>query len=289
MKKNTRNEAIFLIATEDRKGLLSIISSFFYEHNFNIIKCQQYSDLVDNKYFMRIRIDLADMTITRQHLEESFDGLAKELQLDYTINYTADVKKVAIMVSKTSHCLYDLLMHHSEGELACDIPLIISNHPDLELVADRFQIPYYCFPMLPGKKAEQEAQVTGLLKKHHIDLVVMARYMQVLSDDFINLYPNRIINIHHAFLPAFQGGNPYQRAWERGVKMIGATAHYATADLDEGPIIEQDVERINHENTPDELKNIGKDIERRVLTRAVTAHLEHRIISAGRRTIVFPR
>lgn len=289
MKKNTRNEAIFLIATEDRKGLLSIISSFFYEHNFNIIKCQQYSDLVDNKYFMRIRIDLADMTITRQHLEESFDGLAKKLQLDYTINYTADVKKVAIMVSKTSHCLYDLLMHHSEGELACDIPLIISNHPDLELVADRFQIPYYCFPMLPGKKAEQEAQVTELLKKHHIDLVVMARYMQVLSDDFINLYPNRIINIHHAFLPAFQGGNPYQRAWERGVKMIGATAHYATADLDEGPIIEQDVERINHENTPDELKNIGKDIERRVLTRAVTAHLEHRIISAGRRTIVFPR
>ena len=289
MKKNTRNEAIFLIATEDRKGLLSIISSFFYEHNFNIIKCQQYSDLVDNKYFMRIRIDLADMTITRQHLEESFDGLAKKLQLDYTINYTADVKKVAIMVSKTSHCLYDLLMHHSEGELACDIPLIISNHPDLELVADRFQIPYYCFPMLPGKKAEQESQVTELLKKHHIDLVVMARYMQVLSDDFINLYPNRIINIHHAFLPAFQGGNPYQRAWERGVKMIGATAHYATADLDEGPIIEQDVERINHENTPDELKNIGKDIERRVLTRAVTAHLEHRIITAGRRTIVFPR
>ena len=261
MKKCTRNEAIFLIATEDRKGLLSIISSFFYDHNFNIIKCQQYSDLVDNKYFMRIRIDLADMTITRQHLEQSFAGLARELNLDYTINYTADVKKVAIMVSKTSHCLYDLLMHHSEGELACDIPLIVSNHPDLELVADRFQIPYYCFPMLPGKKAEQEAQVIELLKKHHIDLVVMARYMQVLSDDFINLYPNRIINIHHAFLPAFQGGNPYQRAWERGVKMIGATAHYATADLDEGPIIEQDVERINHENTPEELKNIGKDIE----------------------------
>ena len=289
MKKCTRNEAIFLIATEDRKGLLSIISSFFYEHNFNIIKCQQYSDLVENKYFMRIRIDLADMTITRQHLEESFAGLAKELKLDYTINYTADVKKVAVMVSKTSHCLYDLLMHYSEGELDCEIPLIISNHPDLELVADRFQIPYYCFPMLPGKKAEQEAQVTNLLKKHHIDLVIMARYMQVLSDDFINMYPNRIINIHHAFLPAFQGGNPYQRAWERGVKMIGATAHYATADLDEGPIIEQDVERINHENTPDELKNIGKDIERRVLTRAVTAHLEHRIITAGRRTIVFPR
>ena len=289
MKKCTRNEAIFLIATEDRKGLLSIISSFFYEHKFNIIKCQQYSDLVDNKYFMRIRIDLADMTITRQHLEDSFAGLAKELKLDYTINYTADVKKVAVMVSKTSHCLYDLLMHHSEGELDCDIPLIISNHPDLELVADRFQIPYYCFPMFPGKKAEQEAQVIELLRKHHIDLVVMARYMQVLSDDFISLYPNRIINIHHAFLPAFQGGNPYPRAWERGVKMIGATAHYATADLDEGPIIEQDVERINHENTPEELKNIGKDIERRVLTRAVTAHLEHRIITAGRRTIVFPR
>jgi formyltetrahydrofolate deformylase len=229
------------------------------------------------------------MQITCKKFEADFAELAKKLDLSYTIHYTTNVQKMAILVSKTSHCLYDLLMHHSEGELDCEIPLIISNHPDLEVVADRFRIPYYCFPVNSSNKAEQEAQILDLLKKHHIDLVVMARYMQVLSDNFISNYPNKIINIHHAFLPAFQGGNPYQRAWERGVKMIGATAHYATKDLDEGPIIEQDVERINHENTPEELRAIGKDIERRVLTRAVTAHLEHRIITAGRRTIVFPR
>ena len=193
------------------------------------------------------------------------------------------------MVSKTSHCLYDLLMHAEEGDLNCRIPLIISNHPDLESVADRFRIPFYCCPMVPDGKAAQEERVLDLLKRHRIDLVVLARYMQILSDHFIEQFPQRIINIHHAFLPAFQGGNPYERAWERGVKMIGATAHYATAELDEGPIIEQDVERISHENDPADLKNIGKDIERRVLTRAVRAHLEHRVITSGCRTIVFSR
>ncbi len=286
---NQKNEAIFLISTRDRKGILAEVSNFFSKNNFNVIKSQTYSDLLDGQYFMRIRIDLSDMQITCKMFEEEFAALAKKLELNYTIHYTANVQKMAIMVSKTSHCLYDLLMHHSEGELDCEIPLIISNHPDLEVVADRFRIPYYCFPVNSENKAEQEAQILDLLKKHHIDLVVMARYMQVLSDNFISNYPNKIINIHHAFLPAFQGGNPYQRAWERGVKMIGATAHYATKDLDEGPIIEQDVERINHENTPEELRAIGKDIERRVLTRAVTEHLEHRIILSGLRTIVFSR
>lgn len=284
-----KNEAIFLIHTQDRKGILAEVSGFFSKNNFNVIKSQTYSDLIDGQYFMRIRIDLSDMQITCKKFEEDFAELAKRLNLNYTIHYTSNVQKMAIMVSKTSHCLYDLLMHHSEGELDCEIPLIISNHPDLEVVADRFRIPYYCFPVNGTNKAEQEAQILDLLKKHHIDLVVMARYMQVLSDNFISNYPNKIINIHHAFLPAFQGGNPYQRAWERGVKMIGATAHYATKDLDEGPIIEQDVERINHENTPEELRAIGKDIERRVLTRAVTEHLEHRIILSGLRTIVFSR
>lgn len=284
-----KNEAIFLINTTDRKGLLAKISNFFYENKFNIIKCQQYADEVEKQYFMRLRIDLTDMQITKKNFEDDFAILAEELNLNYTIHYTQDVQKVAILVSKTSHCLYDLLMHQSEGELDCEIPLIISNHPDLEVVANRFQIPYYCFGVTKETKAQQEQQILDLLKKHHIDLVVMARYMQVLSDNFISHYPHRIINIHHAFLPAFQGGNPYQRAWERGVKMIGATAHYATADLDEGPIIEQDVERINYENTPEELKAIGKDIERRVLSRAVSEHLEKRIITSGRRTIVFSR
>ena len=194
---------------------------------------------------------------------------------------------MAIMVSKTSHCLYDLLVRCEDGFLPCEVPLIISNHPDLESVADRFHIPYYCCPIKNKDKAAQEAQVIELCDKHHIDLVVMARYMQVLSDDFIAHFKGNIINIHHAFLPAFQGGNPYNRAWERGVKMIGATAHYATADLDEGPIIEQDVERVSHEHSPADLREIGRDIERRVLTRAVKAHLEHRVITAGLRTIVF--
>ena len=196
---------------------------------------------------------------------------------------------MAIMVSRASHCLYDLLMNADEGHLDCRIPLIVSNHPDLEQVAQRFRIPFFCFPIEKGRKEEQEAKVLDLFERHHIDLVVMARYMQILSDEFIAHYPERIINIHHAYRPAFQGGNPYERAWERGVKMIGATAHYATAELDEGPIIEQDVERITHESDPDDLKEIGKDIERRVLTRAVRAHLEHRVITSGRRTIVFAR
>ena len=279
-------QVVFLIQTADRKGLLAEISSFFYNSGFNILQCRQFSDVRTERYFMRIALEL-NAEITRRELEEAFAKFAEKLELEYSVHHLEAKQNVALMVSKASHCLYDLLMHADEGDLVCNIPLIISNHPDLEYVADRFNVPYFCCPMEKGKKAEQEAKVLELLRSHRIDLVVMARYMQILSDDFIAHYPQRIINIHHAFLPAFQGGNPYERAWERGVKMIGATAHYATADLDEGPIIEQDVERISHMDTPEDLKQIGKDIERRVLTRAVRAHLEHRVIVSGRRTIVF--
>ena len=284
-----RHEATILIKTGDRKGLLAEITGFFYAHSFNILQCRQYTDERVGQYFMRVQIDLTGTAITCRELEENFKEFAAKIGLDYTIYFSHEKQRVAVMVSKTSHCLYDLLAHYQEGDLDCEIPLIISNHPDLEHVADKFRIPYFCCPMVPGHKDEQEAKVIELLERHRIDLVVMARYMQILSDDFIGRYPARIINIHHAFLPAFQGGNPYLRAWERGVKMIGATAHYATAELDEGPIIEQDVERISHEDEPDELKRIGKDIERRVLTRAVQAHLERRVIISGRRTIVFSR
>ena len=279
-------QVVFLIQTTDRKGLLAEISSFFYNSGFNILQCRQFSDIRAGRYFMRIALEL-NAEITRRELEEAFAKFAGKLELEYSVHHLEAKQNVALMVSKASHCLYDLLMHADEGDLVCNIPLIISNHPDLEYVADRFNVPYFCCPMEKGKKAEQEAKVLDLLRSHRIDLVVMARYMQILSDDFIAHYPQRIINIHHAFLPAFQGGNPYERAWERGVKMIGATAHYATADLDEGPIIEQDVERISHMDMPEDLKQIGKDIERRVLTRAVRAHLEHRVIVSGRRTIVF--
>ena len=282
------HSAVFLISAADRKGLLAETTMFFYQRNFNILHCRQYTDAMENSYFMRIKIDLSGMSITRRQLESEFAELGKKLQFTFKVYYSDAVSRMAIMVSKTSHCLYDLLVRREDGFLPCEIPLIISNHPDLESVADRFNIPYYCCAIKDkNDKARQEAQVIELCDKHHIDLVVMARYMQVLSDDFIAHFKGNIINIHHAFLPAFQGGNPYNRAWERGVKMIGATAHYATADLDEGPIIEQDVERVSHEHSPEDLKEIGRDIERRVLTRAVKAHLEHRVIAAGKRTIVF--
>ena len=280
--------AFFLIQTEDRKGLLATISDFFYTKGFNILRCQQYTDLHENKYYMRIKLDLADLTVTRTQLEKTFSNLAEELNLKWSIQYSDQVPRMAIMVSKTSHCLYDLLVQHQENDLFCEIPLIISNHLDLEHVADKFKIPYYCCPLKKGEKAQQELAVRDLLKKNHIDLIVLARYMQILSNDFIENFKGGIINIHHAFLPAFKGGSPYKQAWEHGVKMIGATAHYATCDLDEGPIIEQDVERITHELVPDDLKRIGKDIERRVLTRAVKAHLDNRLIVSGRRSIVFP-
>ncbi len=281
-------QAIFLIRTSDRKGLLAEITGFFYTHNLNILQCRQYTDVRENRYFMRIAIDISN-GMTHRELERDFAAIASAFALEYSIYYPGSEQNMAIMVSRASHCLYDLLMNADEGHLDCRIPLIVSNHPDLEQVAQRFRIPFFCFPIEKGRKEEQEAKVLDLFERHHIDLVVMARYMQILSDEFIAHYPERIINIHHAFLPAFQGGNPYERAWERGVKMIGATAHYATAELDEGPIIEQDVERITHESDPDDLKEIGKDIERRVLTRAVRAHLEHRVITSGRRTIVFAR
>ncbi len=282
-------ECIFLIKTADRKGLLAEITAYFYRQGVNILQCRQYTDLKEGAYFMRLRLDLSDLQVTRSELESKFAAFAETMQLEWSVHYSTERQKVAIMVSKTSHCLYDLLVHAREKDIDCEIPLIISNHPDLEYVADQFKVPYFCFPVTPQNKAEQEQQIIALLKKHHIDLVVMARYMQILSDDFINTFPGRIINIHHAFLPAFQGGNPYERAWERGVKMIGATAHYATRDLDEGQIIEQDVERISHESGPEELKRIGKEIERRVLSRAVRAHLEHRVIVNGNRTIVFSK
>ena len=282
-------QAVFLIKTSDRKGVLAGISGFFYQQNLNILQCRQYTDVREDRYYMRISVELGD-TITRRELEVEFAAFAAAHNLTYSVRYPQQSQKVAIMVSKASHCLYDLLMHASEGSLdAAEVRLVISNHPDLEEVADRFRVPFFCVPVSAGGQAEHERQVLELLEKHDIDLVVLARYMRVLSDNFIDRYPQKIINIHHAFLPAFQGGNPYQRAWERGVKMIGATAHYATAELDEGPIIEQDVERITHEDSPEELREIGRDIERRVLTRAVRAHLEHRIIVSGCRTIVFAK
>lgn len=281
------NNAVFLIQCADRKGLVSEITGFFFNRGFNIVNCQQHTDSYCQRYFMRLKLDLAGIKITKKDLEKEFAKFAEVNNLQWTVNYSDVTKRVALLVTKESHCLYDIIIRWREGEFRCEIPLIISNHPDLEYVANQFKIPFFCVPVLGNNKEAQEAEIIKLTTKHHIDLLVLAKYMRILSADFVSRYPNRIINIHHAFLPAFQGANPYRQAYERGVKMIGATAHYVTAQLDEGPIIEQDVERVDHEKDVDELRQIGRDIERVVLARAIKAELENRIIVFNGRTIVF--
>lgn len=278
----------FLIKCPDQKGLVAKITSFFYEKGFNILSCQQYVNAVEDTYFMRIRLNADGTDISKKDLENDFIELAEPLQFNWSVNYDNEKKNVAIMVSHTSHNLYDLLERSKEGRLNCNVKMIISNHDKLRYIAEMFDIPYYHLPVSKETKLDQEAQVKELLDSNSIDLVVMARYMQILSSDFINYFKDRIINIHHSFLPAFQGANPYKRAYERGVKLIGATAHYATEDLDEGPIIEQDVKPVTHESTTQTLKRIGADIEKLVLARAVKCHLNNQIIVSGNRAIVFP-
>ncbi len=237
---------VLLIDCPDRRGLVASTSTFFYERGFNILTCQQYADPDTGSFFMRMKLSLEDLTTSRRHLEEEFGGFAKGLDMKWAVHYTDYVPKVAVLVTKESHCLYDLLLRTEEGELRCEIPAIVSNHPALESVADRFRIPYHCLPVTQESKAERERELLALFDQYHIDLVVLARYMQVLSPAVVDPYRGRIINIHHAFLPAFQGAKAYRHAYERGVKMIGATAHYVTQDLDDGTIIEQGVERVTH-------------------------------------------
>jgi len=280
------NAIVLLIQCPDQKGLVAGITSFFAERDFNILHCQQYTDVQDSQYFMRIKLEDKDAS-NRVKLEQQFSEFAKTLGLTWSVRYSDKPYRVALLVTRASHCPYDLLLRELEGELKCDIPVIIGNHNDLESMAKQFGKPFYHLPITKETKPQQEAQINDLLDEYDIDLVVMARYMQILSEDFVAQHAGRVINIHHGFLPAFQGAKPYHQAYDRGVKIIGATSHYATADLDEGPIIEQDVERVMHGNSPEDLVMIGKDIERLVLARAVKAHIEHRIIISGRRTIVF--
>jgi formyltetrahydrofolate deformylase len=250
------------------------------------LHCQQYTDVQDGQYFMRIKLE-DHAGIGRAELEQQFTAFAETLGLTWSVRYSDQPYRVALLVTRASHCPYDLLLRELEGELKCDIPVIIGNHNDLENMAKQFDKPFYHLPITKDTKLQQEAQIKALLTEYNIDLVVMARYMQILSEQFVEEYAGKVINIHHGFLPAFQGAKPYHQAYDRGVKIIGATSHYATADLDEGPIIEQGVERVMHDNSPEDLVMIGKDIERLVLARAVKAHIEHRIIISGRRTIVF--
>ncbi len=287
MVKEETKTISFLIQCEDRKGIMKKCVNYFTDKDFNILHCQQHTDSYENMYFMRMEIDLADLKTSRKELENDFDLFAKDNNLKWSCHYSDYNPRVAILVSKTSHCLYDLIARKNQGQLHCEIPIIISNHPNLENLANSFRIPYHYLPVTPETKVEQELKVKALLKQFDIDLVVLARYMQILSADFVSEWEGKIINIHHAFLPAFQGANPYQKAYERGVKMIGATSHYASKDLDQGPIIEQEVVRVGHELTPKGLKEVGRDAETRALAKAVQAHLESRILIYKNRTVVF--
>lgn len=283
--------ATLLASSDDRPGLVAALSQLLFALGLNILDADQHTDAKAGKFFQRIRFDLAvrngEATVDRGTLEGAIREVADRFEMECNLRLDREVQQVAIFVSKTDHCLYDLLLRHRSGELHCDIPLIISNHPDLEPIAKQFGIDYHLFPITTETKEEQERQEIELLREHDIDLVVMARYMQILSKQMMHAYPMKIINIHHSFLPAFQGGRPYRQAYARGVKRIGATAHYATLDLDEGPIIEQDVVRVTHRDTPKDLIRKGRDVERTVLSRAVAWHLDGRVLVYDNKTVVF--
>jgi formyltetrahydrofolate deformylase len=286
--------ATFLLATRDQPGLVARVASFFYERNINIVEAANCSDAYGEggpRFFLRMSVDLAGFgsdappVASRRALENDFDDLASRLLATWSVGYADAVARMAILVTREDSCLYDLVLRQRQGELPCEIPLIISNHAMLEDVAERFGIPYRALPLSDATRRDQERQILGLLAQHQVDLVVLARYMQVMSEDFLIRAPP-VINIHHGFLPAFQGAKPYHQAYERGVKLVGATAHYATTDLDQGPIIEQDVVRVDHRMGPVDLARVGRDVERVVLARAVRAHLERRVIVDGLRTVV---
>ena len=283
--------ATLLVSCADRPGLVAALSQLLFALGLNILDADQHTDPVAGKFFQRIRFDLAtrdsDSVVDDKALTGAIREVAERHGMDWTLRLDRNVPRMAIFVSKTDHCLYDLLLRHRSGELHCDIPLIVSNHPDLEPIAEQFGIDYHVFPITKETKADQEKREIDLLRRYEIDLVIMARYMQILSEQMIDAFPMQIINIHHSFLPAFQGGRPYQQAYGRGVKRIGATAHYATLDLDEGPIIEQDVVRISHRDAPKDLVRKGRDVERTVLSRAVAWHLDGRVLVYDNKTVVF--
>lgn len=282
--------AILLFHCQDQPGIISEVTRFITDNQGNIVYLDQYVDREDNMFFMRIEWELDGFLIPREKIEEYIHTLyTRRYDLTFKL-YFSDVKpRMAIFVSKMSHCLYDLLARWKAGEFNCDIPCIFSNHEDLRYVALQFGIPYYVWRINPdhSNKAEVEAAEMKLLKDHKVSFIVLARYMQIISDEMIARYPNHIINIHHSFLPAFVGAKPYHQAWARGVKIIGATSHYVTAELDAGPIIEQDVTRITHKDTPDSLALKGKDLEKIVLSRAVTKHIERKILTYKNKTIIF--
>ncbi|MDD3528684.1 MAG: formyltetrahydrofolate deformylase [Gallionellaceae bacterium] len=282
-----RNTACLLVSCPDHKGLVAAIADFLLVHNANIVHADQHQDREAGLFLMRVEWDLDGFDLGLHRFEESFAPIAAKHEMTWRLSLSSVKPRMAIFVSKFDHCLADLLYRHHAGELYCDIPLIVSNHPDTHWLAEAYKIPFQHIAVTKDNKAEAEAQQQALMAAHHVDFIVLARYMQVLSGGFIRAWQNRVINIHHSFLPAFHGAKPYQRAFERGVKLIGATSHYVTEVLDDGPIIEQDVVRISHRDDLDDLVQKGADLEKVVLSRAVRWHIDNRILVYGNKTVVF--
>jgi formyltetrahydrofolate deformylase len=282
-----KNSAILLISCPDRKGEVATIADFIYRHGGNILHADEHGDQESGLFLMRVEFDPKEFDIDLADFGKHFSPIAEGFSMKWRLAQSSQRQRMIILVSKYDHCLVDLLYRHQSGELACEIPLIISNHPDNQAIADFYKIPYAVVPVAKDDKNAAEARIHALITEHKPDVMVLARYMQILSNDFVNRYPQRIINIHHSFLPAFIGARPYHQAFERGVKLIGATSHYVTEVLDDGPIIEQDVVRVSHRDTVDDLIRKGRDLEKVVLSRAVRWHVENRVLLYGNKTVVF--
>ncbi|MEO8393940.1 MAG: formyltetrahydrofolate deformylase [Chloroflexota bacterium] len=279
--------AILLISCPDRTGLVATITEFLYRHNGNILHLDQHVDSEANVFFMRIEFALDGFSLPVDEISAQFQPIADQMNMRWELHFSDDAPRMAVFVSKQGHCLYDLLARYQSGEWQAQIPLIVSNHPDMQSIVEKFGIDFHLLNVTKDNKPEQEQAQLKLLQEYQIEFVVLARYMQILSAEFVAAYPNRIINIHHSFLPAFIGAKPYHAAYARGVKMIGATSHYVTADLDAGPILEQDTVRVNHKDSVEDLIRKGKDVEKLVLSRAVSYHLRRQVLIYNNKTVIF--
>lgn len=287
-KKQSSPTAILLMHCPDQKGLVAAVTDFLHKNDGNIISLDQHVDRSADRFFMRVEWELNGFAIPEEKIDDFFATLiGRRFKMEWQLYFTHHKPRLAVFVSKASHCLYDILQRYVSGEWAVEIPLIVSNHENLKYIADRFEIPFEVTPITKENKKEQEARQVALMRENQIDFIILARYMQILTDDFVSQFPDRVINIHHSFLPAFKGSRPYHSAYERGVKVIGATSHFVTADLDEGPIIAQDVRYVSHKDTVKDLVRKGKDVEKVVLAQAIWLAIQHKVLTFGNRTIVF--
>lgn len=282
-----KQSAILLLSCPDRRGIVAGVSAFISKHGGNILHADEHGDHTTQTFLMRVEFDPAAFGVPLEQFEHAFLQIASEFKMQWRLALSNAGRRMAILVSKYDHCLVDLLYRYRSGELRCEIPCIISNHGDSQAIAEFYRIPFFLVPVERENKQAAERLILSLLEKHAVDFVVLARYMQILSEEFVSAYPQKIINIHHSFLPAFVGAKPYHQAFQRGVKLIGATSHYVTEVLDEGPIIEQDVTRVSHRDSVEDLIQKGRDLEKVVLSRAVRWHVENRILLYGHKTVVF--